>query len=229
MFSVIVIIGEGEISEKLVEKPGVYVFDLEEKLTKIQGLDIPYASDVSLWVQNRNLFLGISRKMSLTQDKKINFEVYSPMYQWKGSHFDMVQKIKTYNAQKVLPFSIWDSHYLIYADRRNNKGESNIFSELYKYDIHSGQYVLHQKILTYGVKDVKHFCFFQRNMKEDFLIITNSNNTETKTLILKFVDDYFLPFQHIENLERVKEWLPVIVSPISFVRNTHKELNNKNI
>ncbi|XP_025829762.1 uncharacterized protein LOC108740183 isoform X2 [Agrilus planipennis] len=235
MFSVIVIIGEGEISEKLVEKPGVYVFDLEEKLTKIQGLDIPYASDVSLWVQNRNLFLGISRKMSLTQDKKINFEVYSPMYQWKGSHFDMVQKIKTYNAQKVLPFSIWDSHYLIYADRRNNKGESNIFSELYKYDIHSGQYVLHQKILTYGVKDVKHFCFFQRNMKEDFLIITNSNNTESKnfsfrvfitsffmrffvakTLILKFVDDYFLPFQHIENLERVKEWLPVIGENGSF-------------
>lgn len=52
--------------------------------------------------------------------------------------------------------------------------ETEIFSEIFKYDIHDEKFVSYQKLFTHGANDIKYFCFKQNNIQESFLIVANS-------------------------------------------------------
>lgn len=122
-------------------------------------------------------------------------------------------------------------------------GDTDTYSEIFKYDIHNGKFLSHQKIHTHAASDIKYFCFQQNHDLEIFLVVANSYELgcilsliyhiffkifmftfldingemtdETKSVIYKFADDFFIPFQSL-TLKHAIEWLPVVVRSLHF-------------
>lgn len=168
----------------------------------------------------------------------ITYEVQTTIYKWLGEHFDIMQNITTYNAQILTPFTIGKSHYLAVANNRDDRGETQIYSEIFKYDLDMDKFVSHQRILTKAARDIKFFCFLVENVKESFLIVANyfdqgkvmillkswkflfyllfyyvllDAQSGATSIVYKYVDDYFIPFQSFD-VNSLTQWLPVVVS-----------------
>lgn len=145
----------------------------------------------------------------------LSYETNMTVYKWLGKHFDIVQQLPTYSAQKLTAFHLGNSYFLAVANKRNDRGESNIYSEIFKYDLDSQQFVPHQRISTKSASDIKFFCFNVENVREAFLIVANNFDEElddaANSIIYKYVEDYFIPFQSME-IAGATGWLPVAVS-----------------
>lgn len=83
-------------------------------------------------------------------------------------------------------------------------------------------YKLTQKLRTYAAVDAKYFYLEENGEIEHFLVVANSHerrtengtsteNFEMNSIIYKFVNGYFTPFQTIL-LYDIKQFLPVLVS-----------------
>ncbi|KAK5643847.1 hypothetical protein RI129_007692 [Pyrocoelia pectoralis] len=209
----IIVAENNTISDKVHNKTQVIKFiPRTGQLINIQFLDAEYASDVALWREHNEIFMTVATHMK----GEYQYEVNQPIYQWFGRHFDQIDYIKTYGARKITPFIIGNSHFLAVANFQNNFGNTNIYSEIFKYNRHWNKFESYQKILTQAAVDVKHFSFETEIGAEHFLIFANlfdksingSKNNETSSIVYKYVDGYFIPFQSF-NLNAVTEWLPV--------------------
>ena len=106
------------------------------------------------------------------------------------------------------------------SSRKSPRKTSRIFADntdthstIYKYDIHEKKFDLAQKLRTNAAVDCKYFRFKQNDVSEHFLIVANSNEMqETASVIYKFVDGFFTPFQSIHFDAIVTQFLPVLVS-----------------
>lgn len=96
------------------------------------------------------------------------------------------------------------------------------FSFVYKYSTDHMAYVLTQKIRTYAAVDAKYFHLEENGEIEHFLVVANSHerrtengtsteNFEMNSIIYKYVNGYFTPFQTIL-LYDIIQFLPVLVS-----------------
>lgn len=103
-----------------------------------------------------------------------SFESESPIYKWVGKHFDLLHTVKTYGARKVMAFTTGNSQFLSFANFQDNEEETNIYTEVFKYDLHSEKFVAHQKILSNAATDAKFFCYTLDSAKESFLAIANN-------------------------------------------------------
>lgn len=176
------------------------------------------------------MFLAVAQQMQITSNHTV-YDTTTIVYKWLGAHFDIVQELPTYNAQNLAINRIGNAHFLAVANKRNDRGASNIFSEIFKYDLDAQQFLPHQKIATKSASDVGFFNFVVENFSETFLIVANSydegnkpffvlylphtmvfieSNEEAKSIIYKYVDDYFIPFQCLE-IVGVTDWLPAAV------------------
>lgn len=101
------------------------------------------------------------------------YESATLIYKWLGQHFDIIQNLTTYNAQKIATIQIGNSHFLAIANNRNDRGESNIFSEIFKFDLDAQEFLPHQRIATKSARDIAFFDFTVENLKETFLVVAN--------------------------------------------------------
>lgn len=51
------------------------------------------------------------------------------------------------------------------------------YSDIYRYDIDDGKFVLHQRLATEAAVDVQYFCYVKGFDKESFLIVSNELNS----------------------------------------------------
>lgn len=52
--------------------------------------------------------------------------------------------------------------------------ETDIDSEIFRYNIHSGKFSLYQKLRTHAAVDIKYFCFESNEKTEGFLVVANN-------------------------------------------------------
>lgn len=103
-------------------------------------------------------------------------------------------------------------------------GNTDIDSEIFRFRLQDSKFESYQKIRTNGVEDLKHFEFEDKETgeKEHFLVVANSFQLSSdgtrdyliNSVIYKFVDDYFIPFQSFK-IHGAKRWLPVEVSAVT--------------
>lgn len=115
----------------------------------------------------------ITQEMTKNTNGAISYEVKTPIYKFLGKYFDIVHYIQTYGAKRVAAFNTGNSYFLAVANSRNNEDKTNIHSEIFKYDLDSGEFRPHQKILTKAANDIKHFYFKLDDVRETFLAVAN--------------------------------------------------------
>uniref|UniRef100_A0A6P7GAV0 Uncharacterized protein LOC114335883 n=1 Tax=Diabrotica virgifera virgifera TaxID=50390 RepID=A0A6P7GAV0_DIAVI len=97
----------------------------------------------------------------------------------------------------------------------------DVYSEILKYNVNTDEYELFQKILTYGCEDIKYFEIDIEDEEEErhiesFLVVANLYHEDTSqhgrlpkpSIIYKYMDNYFYPFQSIFQ-NGVVQWEPI--------------------
>ncbi|XP_015834885.2 uncharacterized protein clos isoform X1 [Tribolium castaneum] len=201
----LIAVAENDTSrDNLHNKSAIYQFD-KGGLSKIQSIDMHFATDIALWKMHEEVYMSIANSSQI------------PVYKWLGNHFDLVQNIASEGTRTITPFRVNQANFLALANFRDNEGNTRVYSEIHKYDYHLDKYVLYQRILTRACSDIKVFTLSQSDHKTDtFLIVANSQdkdsdgtiNYATDSLIYKFVDNYFIPFQTFR-LNGIEQWLPI--------------------
>ncbi|XP_044255131.1 uncharacterized protein LOC123005441 [Tribolium madens] len=214
--STLIAVAENDTSrDNFHNKSGIYQFD-KARLSKIQSIDMHYANDITLWKIHDEVYMSFAQFMT-NQSGHIQYEAKIPVYKWLGNHFDLVQNIASKGTRKITPFKVDHVNFLAIANFRDNQGNTRVYSEIHKYDYHLEKYVLYQSILTKACSDIKVFTLSQDDHKKDtFLIVANfydkdsdgNINYATDSIIYKYVDNYFIPFQTFR-LNGIQQWLPI--------------------
>lgn len=123
--------------------------------------------------QHKEIYIAFAVERTNTS-AEYSYESESPIYKWAGKHFDLLHTVKTHGARKVMAFITGNSQFLSFANFQDDEGETNIYTEIFKYDLHSEKFIAHQKILTNAATDIKFFCFSLDSTKESFLAIANN-------------------------------------------------------
>jgi hypothetical protein len=158
---------------KFHDKSGIYQFDAFG-LVKIQSIDMHYASDIVMWRIHNDVYMSVAQFMS-NKTGNIHYEIELPIYKWLGGHFDLVQIIPSKGATRVAPFVADNSHFLAIANFRDDRGQTRIYSQIYKYDYHGEKFELYQNILTRACNDIKVFSLSHDRRKDVFLVVANSH------------------------------------------------------
>ncbi|XP_046394283.1 uncharacterized protein LOC124162007 [Ischnura elegans] len=196
---------EGSVVYRLVDR----------KLENVQTLNTKYPSDISIWEDLNEVYMAVAISQ-VNQSTHISYEAESIIFRWLGEHFDLITTIKTYNARCVTPFKIGSTMYLAVANHMNNHDETDIDSEIFKYNLNEDRFVSHQKIRTHGAMDIKFFSSANKRKREHFIAVANSFEMgldgeriyETGSIIYKYADDYFVPFQSIL-MNAATQWLHI--------------------
>lgn len=168
----------------------ILLFPPDMILKEVQMLNVNYVTDVLLWQfifnisnhfaffsfnfreQNSEIFLAVAQAIQI-RTNETSYDTTTVIYKWLGEHFDIIQELPSYHPQKLAFIQIGNTNFLAIANNRNDRGESNIFSEIFKYDLQTQQFLSHQRIATKSAKDVKFFSFTVENFRETFMIIAN--------------------------------------------------------
>lgn len=153
-----IVVAENTTRSDFYEKTAVYRLALNENLEKVQNLHIDYATDISIWSDTNEIFMGIVQQYKEAESKKLSCGAQSMIYKWLGGHFDMIQHINTTCAVRLTPFTIGKSRFIAIANQGDD-GTSDTFSEIFKYDLAKEKFVSYQKIATRGANDIKFFGF----------------------------------------------------------------------
>ncbi|XP_071452917.1 uncharacterized protein [Hetaerina americana] len=154
---------EGSVVYRLVDK----------KLQNVQTLNTKYPSDIAIWEDLNEIYMAVAISQ-VNQPTHTSYEADSIVFRWLGEHFDSITTIKTYNARCVTPFKIGSTMYLAVANHMNNQDETDIDSEIFKYNLNEDRFVSHQKIRTHGAMDIKFFSSANKRKREHFIVVANS-------------------------------------------------------
>lgn len=136
------------------------------------------------------------------KSNETSYEASTFVYKWLGKDFHAIQQFTTYNAQKIATFRIGNSHFLAVANNRNDRGESNVFSEVFKYDLEEQKFVPHQRIASKSANDVKFFGFAVEHIRESFLVIANYFDEGKILLLPGFSISYILSISYLQSVMR---------------------------
>ncbi|XP_048520091.1 uncharacterized protein LOC109536439 isoform X1 [Dendroctonus ponderosae] len=180
----------------------IFQFNLEQgKLEKIQHVEAPASKHVALWKQGESVYLSATDRTGRIT-----------VFRWLGRHFDRLQEIQLSHVKKTVHFSFHDSDYLAAVNEEVVEGEKT-FSEILKFDVHSGKFKPYQRLLTKACTDIKYFTCKLHNTYHHFLIVSQVVNAPGPSkengisVIYKYDQDYFVPFQSIAT--NAVEWQPV--------------------
>ncbi|KFB50075.1 AGAP011897-PA-like protein [Anopheles sinensis] len=203
---------------------GSPVFQIQEDGTTevVQTFGQPNQHTVHLWVHGKNVYL--THTYTNLDASRPNV---CPLYRWSGYFFDVVDHMPCYNAVQIEPFSIEQQMFVAVARQMAAGGmRKDSFSDIFVLNPDTQKLTLHQQIYTYSVSDIAYFFIEDRERREHFLMAGNSltagtgasNNEEGRktsrdadqnSIVYKFVDGFFVPFQNVE-LNGVKMFLPVV-------------------
>lgn len=103
-------------------------------------------------------------------------------------------------------------------------GQLDTYSYIYRYSVEHGKFVVSQRLRSHAAVDLKYFELAESGKTERFLVLANSymqqndvdngttqsSDSETHSIIYKYANDFFMPFQSIL-LYEVEQFLPVLV------------------
>ncbi|XP_046748756.1 uncharacterized protein LOC124412700 [Diprion similis] len=130
---------------------------------------------LSIWHGMNQMFLGIASNANVT------------IYQWLGEHFDSIQ-VLNYGTGKLTPFKIGGSIYLTITGAQTT---------VLRFILQSNVFVLTQRLPP--ADDAESFYMEKGHMREHYLVLSNLEST----IMYKFIHDHFVPFQNIENADRI--------------------------
>ncbi|XP_014667081.1 PREDICTED: uncharacterized protein LOC106808751 isoform X2 [Priapulus caudatus] len=140
----------------------------------------------------------------------LEVEAYSFIYRWEGVAFSSAYRIKTSGARDIEPFTIYDKQYLAVANHVDDGGNVAIESEIFVYDPHEQDFTSFQMLPTYAASDIEFFHIEINGKKEFFLAVANEmeiiNGVESPatSVVYKYVDYMFIPFQGFSLTRAVK-------------------------
>lgn len=197
---------------------GSPVFQLQEDGTTeiIQKFSQPNQNTVHMWTVGNEFYLTHTYR-NLDE----NVDNVCPLYRWSGYHFDVIDDLPCYNSIYIEAFSIAHTSYIAIANQMNDQDvEEDTFSDIFRFNHEEQRFEFHQKIYIYSVSDIAYFFLELGDVREHYLITGNSRagketasdklDYDQHSIVYKFVDEYFVPFQKIE-LHQVKMFLPVMV------------------
>ncbi|XP_053679007.1 uncharacterized protein LOC128729376 [Anopheles nili] len=202
-----------------VFEEGSPVFQIHEDATieMVQTFGQPNQNTVHLWVHGKHVFL-MHTYINLDESRP----TVCPLYRWSGYYFDVVDQMPCHNAVHIEAFSIEQQLFVAVANQMSSAQGKDTFSDIFILNPDTQKLVLHQRIYIYSVSDIVYFFFEAYERREHFLIAGNSievdgadaggrkaRNVDQSSIIYKFVDGYFVPFQNLE-LTGVKMFLPVV-------------------
>ncbi|XP_066147264.1 uncharacterized protein clos [Euwallacea fornicatus] len=176
-----------------------YIFH-NHTLNEIQKIRAIRPKHVVLWEQDNSPFLSITQ-VAVVQ-----------IYQWLGRHFDHVQNITLADVKKTVPFNIHGSHYLGVVNDGQYQNEKS-YSPILRFNPHSGMFEIYQRLLTEGCSDIKYFASQLHGEDHYFLVVAQSlakfrdSNYNYSSIIYKYEDSYFIPFQTIRT--NAVLWQPI--------------------
>uniref|UniRef100_A0A182PP15 Uncharacterized protein n=1 Tax=Anopheles epiroticus TaxID=199890 RepID=A0A182PP15_9DIPT len=202
---------------------GSPVFQIHEdgRTEIVQTFGQSNQNTVHLWVHGKHVYLTHTY---------INLEAKRgtacPLYRWAGYYFDVIDQMPCYNSVHIEAFSIEQQMFVAVANQMSPVQGKDTFSDIFVLNPDTQKLVLHQRIYIYSVSDIAYFFFEARERREHFLITGNSldvegkeggaernginaRNVDQNSIVYKYVDGYFVPFQNLE-LTGVKMFLPVV-------------------
>uniref|UniRef100_A0A182WDY6 Uncharacterized protein n=1 Tax=Anopheles minimus TaxID=112268 RepID=A0A182WDY6_9DIPT len=202
---------------------GSPVFQIHEdgKTEIVQTFGQPNQNTVHLWVHGKHVYL--THTYINLDDSRSNV---CPLYRWAGYYFDVVDHMPCYNSVHIEAFSIEQQMFVAVANQMSAVQGKDTFSDIFLLNPDTQKLVLHQRIYIYSVSDIAYFYLEARERREHFLVTGNSHdadggkdgssasesrshNVDQNSIVYKFVDGYFVPFQNLE-LSSVKMFLPVV-------------------
>lgn len=106
-------------------------------------------------------------------------------------------------------------------------GQVDTYSFIYKFSVEHSKFVVSQRLRSHAAVDLKYFELAESGKTERFLVLANlymqkvatengtepvgASDSETHSIIYKYTNDFFTPFQSIL-LYDVEQFLPVLVT-----------------
>ncbi|GJQ87584.1 hypothetical protein Trydic_g17425 [Trypoxylus dichotomus] len=187
---------------------GIFVHTIANNSLKLmQTLKLQELSDIIIWENTNGLFLSITR-----EKENSSYTSTCLVYKWLQRYFDQVShEITTYGSRSITTSSVGSLDFIAIANYQDDEGQTNIYSGIFKYNIDTERYEPHQKLSTNGAMDINFFSVTYNGLEETYLIVANSKKNENhiesvvNSIIYKYVDKYFIPFQSIAN--RTDKWI----------------------
>nr|XP_040233615.2 uncharacterized protein LOC120956299 [Anopheles coluzzii] len=221
---------------------GSPVFQIHEdgRTELVQTFGQPNQNTVHLWVHGKHVYLAHTY-INLDAERGSTANV-CPLYRWAGQYFDVIDQMPCYSSVHIEAFSIEQQMFVAVANQMSPAQGKDTFSDIFLLNPDTQKLVLHQRIYIYSVSHMAYFFFEARNgRREHFLITGNSvdeeggkeggdgprpsngiksRTVERSSIVYKFVDGYFVPFQNLE-LTGVKMFLPVVHENGEFLLLVH--------
>uniref|UniRef100_A0A336MVZ6 CSON007096 protein n=1 Tax=Culicoides sonorensis TaxID=179676 RepID=A0A336MVZ6_CULSO len=180
----------------------VFHIDHNENIEIVLTFATPYQNSIHFWKYGENVFLTHTLKYPLESSATRN---KCPVYMWSHRQFTLIDQIECLNSYHIERFEVDHEMYLAVANFEDNFGKTNTFSVIYKYSHSTQSFQEYQRIETQAADDIRHFEFTYGNVHDDYLIVANAfdvdeygnKNYETPSVIYKFINGYFVPFQSI--------------------------------
>nr|XP_045588112.1 uncharacterized protein LOC123750026 [Procambarus clarkii]XP_045588119.1 uncharacterized protein LOC123750026 [Procambarus clarkii] len=194
-----------------------------------QKIQAEHSLDLIMWIQGGKNYLLVADSKEVIERlistptgtkrvNKTNYHTVSRLYHWTGQYFDVLQELPGTNPRGLLHFLVGNTHFIAVANFRNNKGQHNCYSMIYRYSPDAGHYVLFQEVFTKGAFNFESFTLGTTRHNDTFLAVANycqddqngRCNPDTSSTIYRYHYGKFVAFQEIRTSNAV-QWLAIQV------------------
>lgn len=216
----VAVLNRFSVTEHAIEVSSpVFRVTQDEQVEQVLQFAAPYQNSVHLWAYGDEIFL--SHTFLYPEGDVVNRKP-CPIFKWTGHQFIFIADVQCFDSHHLEFFAIDYEIFLAVANFRDDKGASNIFSYIYKFDVAQRNFVLLQQIFTYAAHDIR---YFELELKsEQFLVVENayrtfddgSRNYQIESVVYKYVNGAFVPFQSLV-FDNVTQILPVVGHQQEFI------------
>jgi len=149
---------------------------------------------------------------------RMSYRSEPKFYRWDGIGLALVsgEKLVTYNAKDIQPFTIHNQQYIAVANHNNDLNSYHIDSEIYVYNVLLARFSSLQRLRTDGAVDFEFFTVGKGLAKEYFLAVANYVKVlpngekvfEVESVIYKWNWNVFVPFQCLMT-NGAKKWTAI--------------------
>ncbi|XP_071538218.1 uncharacterized protein [Panulirus ornatus] len=195
---------------------GVYRVTWEGGLQVVfkRGLQTQTVQDVAVWNMVGDTFLAFANSYDLVRKTG---EISSSVFRVKVtvmteeevySSYDRLDSasVPTKHAMGVDAFEIQSRRFLAVANHKDDKGNVEIDSQIFVYDLERSKFRSFQRIRTSGARDWTAFSFVSGPDAEYFLAVANEykldkgghRNYAVESVIYRYEENKFVPFQCVQ-------------------------------
>ncbi|XP_043201786.1 uncharacterized protein LOC122370346 [Amphibalanus amphitrite] len=212
-----VLAAEYDCGANRADKQGSVLYRLTGGQLQLQHV-LPggHPTDVAIWKNLDTVHIGVASEFESNAYGRANYHVNSSVFKWTDGNF-LRHAVPTHGARDLEPFRMHSHSFLAVANHRNNDGSLNLYSEVLRYSLATGQYRSYQRLPTRGAVRFRHFSWGDGVSAEHFLVVANQADRDSaadevdygvSSVIYKFSQSQFVPFQCIPTV-RARDVLPV--------------------